>query len=77
MLVHALVTTIRTRPEPAVFSVLHRLDEELTHLICRCLWVAVFTEHHLPQLLFIPLFHAVLLLLFILLFLFLIPAIRV
>lgn len=62
MLVHALVAAVRTRPEPAVLSVLDGVDEVFAYLI-RCRFrVAVFAHNHLPQLLLVPVFHAILLL---------------
>ena len=60
MLVHALITAIWTRPEPSVSAVLDRLDEEFAHLVGCRLGIAVFAEHHVPQLLLVPLLHAIL-----------------
>lgn len=77
MLVHALVASIRTCPEPTVLLVLDRLDEELAHLVGCCLGVAVLAEHNIPQLLFVPVVHVVLLLALLFLFLLLVSAVGV
>lgn len=39
MLVHALVATIGTGPEPAIFAVFNGIDEILAHLIRGGFWV--------------------------------------
>lgn len=62
MFVHALITAVRTRPKPSVFAVFDRLDEELAHFVGCRLGIAVFAEHHVPQLLLVPLLHTILLL---------------
>jgi hypothetical protein len=62
VLIHALITAIRTRPEPSVSSVLDRFDEKFAHFVGRRLGIAVFAEHHISQLLLVPLLHAILLL---------------
>ena len=62
MLIHALITAIRTRPEPSVSSILDRFDEKFAHFVGRRLGIAVFAEHHISQLLLVPLLHAILLL---------------
>ncbi len=74
MPIHALIATIRTRPEPAILPNLHGLDEEFTHFIRRRLRVPMFTHHHQPQLLLVPPRHIILPLLLLLL---LLPRIRV
>ena len=63
VLVHALVSSIRTRPEPTIFLVLHSLDEELAHLVGGCARVSVFAENNTSKLLLVPVIHGILLLL--------------
>lgn len=77
MLVHALVASIRTCPEPAILLVLDGLDEVLAHLVCCGLGVAVFAEHDIAQLLLVPVVHVVLLLALLLLLLLLVSAVGV
>ena len=77
MPVHALVASIWTGPEPAVLAVLDCLDEVFAHFVGRRLRVAMLAHNDLLQLLFIPLLHAVLLLLGALLLLLLIFGIRI
>lgn len=62
MLVHALVTTIGTSPEPSVLLVLHSVDEVLANLFGRRTRVAVLAENHLAEFFFIPIIHSILLL---------------
>ena len=66
MPIHAFIAPIRTCPEPAILAVLHRLNEELAHFIRCRLRIPMFTQHHLPQFLFVPTRHIILLLLLIL-----------
>ncbi len=73
MPIHALIATVRTRPEPAILPNLHRLNEEFTHFIRRRLRVPMFTHHHQPQLLLVPPRHIILPLLLLLL----LPRIRI
>ena len=47
MPIHALITTVRTRPEPAVFPILDSLYEEFADLVSGCLWVSVLAENDL------------------------------
>lgn len=54
MLILALITSIRTDPEPAVLSVLNGLDKELAHLIRRRLLVTLLAQYHSRQLLGVP-----------------------
>ena len=61
-----------TYPEPAVLSILDRLDEELADLVRRRLRIAVLAQHNRIQLLLIPICHVVLYP-YILLALFLLP----
>lgn len=60
MLVHAFVAAVRTGPEPAVFAILDCFDEEFAHFVRCCFRVAVFAQNHLPQLLLVPVLHAIL-----------------
>jgi hypothetical protein len=60
--VHALVSSVRTHPEPAVLLILHRLNEEFAHLICGRLRIPVFTQNHVAQLLLVPIHHLIVLL---------------
>lgn len=60
MFVHAFVPAVGTGPEPAVFTIFDGFDEELAHFVRRRFRVAVFTQHHLPQLLLVPVLHAIL-----------------
>lgn len=62
MLVHALVTSIRTSPEPTVLLVLDSLDEVLADLIRSRARVTVLAEDDLAQLLLIPVVNRILLL---------------
>ena len=49
MLVHAFVAAVGTGPEPAVFAVFHRVDEELAYFV-RCRFrVAVFAHDDLAE----------------------------
>lgn len=59
MPVHALIATVRTRPEPAVFPVLDRFDEEFADFVGSGFGVAVFTQDYLSQFLLIPLRHVI------------------
>lgn len=77
MLVHALVASIRTCPEPSVLLVLDGLDEELAHLVRCGLGVAVLAEHDIAQLLLVPIVYVVLLLALLFLFLLLVSAVGV
>lgn len=62
MSIHALITTIRTRPEPTIFLILHRLNEIFTHFVGRRLRIPVFTQHHISQFRLIPLINRIFLL---------------
>jgi len=62
MSVHALVTSIWTNPEPTVFLVLHSFDKVLAHFVGSCSRVSVLAQDDLPQFLFVPLIHRVILL---------------
>lgn len=65
MLVHALITSIRASPEPAILLVLDRLDKVLADLIGGGTRITVLAEHDAAQLLLIPIIHSIgLLLLF-------------
>lgn len=65
MLVHALITSIRASPEPAILLVLDRLDKVLADLVCSGTGVAVLAEYNAAQLLLVPVLHSIgLLLLF-------------
>ena len=44
MLVHALIASVRTRPEPAVFAVFDRVDEVFAYFVGGGLGVAVFAQ---------------------------------
>lgn len=77
MLVHALVASVWTCPEPTVLLVLDGLDEELAHLVCRGLRVAVLAEYDIAQLLLVPLIHVVLLLALLLFLLLLVSTVGV
>jgi hypothetical protein len=77
VLVHALIASVRTCPEPSVFLVLDGCNEELANLVRCCLWIAVLAEHDLSQLIFVPVVHVVLLLLFFLGLLVLVSAVGV
>lgn len=58
--IHALISSVRTRPEPAVFLILDSLDKVLAHFFRRGLWIAVLARHHFPQLLLVPRIHSIL-----------------
>ena len=62
MLVHALVTSIGTSPEPTVLLVLNRLNEVLADLVRSRSRVAVLAENDLAKLLLIPVIDSILLL---------------
>ena len=66
MLVHALVTSVRTYPEPTVLLVFDCLNEVFAHLVCGGLRVPVFAHDHLAQFLLVPVVHLVLFFLFLL-----------
>src|SRR5438034_9877024 len=57
--VHALITPIRTRPEPAVLLILHRFDKIFAHFVRCRLWIAMFAQYNSPQLFFIPFIHCI------------------
>lgn len=59
MLVHALITSIRTDPEPAILLVLDSLDEVLANLIGSGSRIALLAKHNLAQLLLIPVLHRI------------------
>lgn len=59
MSVHALITTIRTRPEPTIFLILNRLDEIFAHFVGRRLRIPMFTQHHISQFRLIPLINRI------------------
>lgn len=60
MFIHALISSVRTSPEPAVFLILHSLDKVFAHLVRRRLRIAVLARHHFPQLLLVPHIHRIL-----------------
>lgn len=62
MPVHALITTIRTSPEPTILAILDGLDKVLAHLVRRRLGIAMLAHDDLTQLLLIPIIHTLLLL---------------
>ena len=62
MLVHALVTSIGTSPEPSILLVLHSIDEIFANLLGGRSGVSVLAENHLAKFLFIPIIHGILLL---------------
>ena len=76
MLVHTLVTSIGTSPEPSILLVLHSIDEIFANLLGGRSGVSVLAENHLAKFLFIPIIHGILLLR-LLLFLFIIAGIGV
>lgn len=59
MLVHAPIAAVGTRPQPAVFPVLDRLDEVFADFVRGGFRVAVFAQHDLPQLRLVPRRHVV------------------
>lgn len=59
MLVHALITTIRTNPEPTILLVLHSLNKEFADLVGSRPWVSMFAQHDTAQLLLVPLIHSI------------------
>ena len=59
MLVHALITSIRTHPEPTVFLVLDGLNEVLADLVSRRPRVPVLAKNNRTKLRFVPLLHGV------------------
>jgi len=67
MLIHALISSVRTSPEPSILLILDRLDEVFAYFIRRRLRIPMLTQHHLAQLLLIPIVHAILLLVLLLL----------
>lgn len=66
MLVHALITSVRASPEPAILLVLHRLDKVLADLVGGRTRVTVLAQHDTAQLLLVPLVHSIRLLLLLL-----------
>ena len=62
MPIHALITTIGTSPEPAIFLILDRLNKVLADLVGRGTGIPLFAQHDLAQFLFIPVVHSILLL---------------
>ena len=64
MLVHALIASVWTHPEPSVFLVFYCLDKVLAYLIGSCLWISMLAQDHLLQLLLVPIIHGILLLFF-------------
>lgn len=60
MSIHALISTIRTRPEPTIFLILNRLNEIFAHFISRRLRITMFTQHHISQFRLIPLINRIL-----------------
>jgi hypothetical protein len=58
--IHALIASVRTCPEPAVFLILHSLNKVFAHLIRRGLRIAMLAHNHLPQLLLVPRIHRIL-----------------
>lgn len=59
MLVHALITTIRTDPEPTILLVLHSLNKEFADFFGSRPWISMFAQHDTAQLLFVPLIHSI------------------
>lgn len=59
MLIHALITPIRTNPKPTILLVLDCLDEVLAHLIGRRPWVTMLAEHNAAQFLLVPVIHRI------------------
>lgn len=49
MLIHAFVASVRTRPEPAVFSVFDGFDEVLADFVGCRFGVSVFAEDDLAE----------------------------
>jgi hypothetical protein len=60
MSIHALITTIRTSPEPTIFLILNRLNEIFAHFVGSRLRIPMFTQHHISQLGLIPLVNRIL-----------------
>lgn len=60
MSIHALITTIRTRPEPSIFLILNRFNKVFAHFISRRLRIPMFTQHHISQFRLIPLINRIL-----------------
>lgn len=59
MLVHALVTTVGTSPEPTILLVLDRLDEVLANLVGGGTGVSVLAHDNAAQLLLVPCVHGI------------------
>ena len=59
MLVHALVTTIGTNPEPTILLVLHSLNKELANFFGSRPGVSMFAQYDAAQLLLVPLIHSI------------------
>lgn len=66
MLIHALITSIRASPEPAILLVLDCLDKVLADLVGSRPRVTVLAHHDTAQLLLVPLIHGIGLLLILL-----------
>lgn len=49
MLVHALIASVRTRPEPAVLAHLDRFDEVFAYFIGGGFGIAVFAENDFAE----------------------------
>ena len=58
VLVHALVASIWTCPEPTIFTFFNSLNEELAHFVGRGLLVAFLGEHNRFQFLLVPIFRS-------------------
>ena len=54
MLVHALVTSIWTNPEPSILAILDGLDKVLADLVGGGALVALLAQDDAPQLLLVP-----------------------
>jgi hypothetical protein len=67
MLILALITPVRTDPEPTILAILNSLNEELAHLVRRRLLVALLTHHDRLELLLVPIRARLLLLVLLLL----------
>lgn len=61
MSIHALITTVWTRPEPTIFSVLDCLNEVFADFLSRRPWITMLAKHHITKLFLIPLLHSILL----------------